>query len=119
MKVRTGGRPAQYTIAKGLLKKSRRISLASIRKARAECGMSGRQAEKFVSLAVRDSLGSNSVEPGLHQEMSKMNHVFDDDFAVECVDLEAKMESDASKQKRILELQKQLKDGQQTWDAGD
>ena len=118
MKIRTGGRPSQYTITKGLLKKSRRISLASIRKARTECGISGRQAEKFVSIAVRESLGSNSVEPGLHQEMTKMNHIFDDVFAVECVDLEAKVETDASKQQRILKLQKELEDTQLSRDAG-
>ena len=54
------------------------------------------------------------VEPGLHAEMTKMNHLFDDNFRVIAVELEAKVESDTSKQKRLLQLQKELaeKEGQ-------
>ena len=76
MKIRTGGRPALFTVTRGLVKR-RRVTLSSIQRTRAECDVSGRTAEKFVSIAIRKDLGVNSIEPGLHVEMGKMNHVFD------------------------------------------
>ena len=49
-----------------------------------------------------------TVEPGLHKEMSRVNHLFDGNFEVEDVDLETKVESEASRQKRLTQLQKEL-----------
>ena len=116
MKIRTGGRPALFTVTRGLVKQSR-VTLASIRRARAECGVSGRTAEKFVSIAIRKDLGVNSIEPGLHVEMGKMNHVFHNHFTAETVDLEAKVESEASKLKRIKQIQQDLDAVEPTQDA--
>ena len=76
MKICTGGRPALFTVTRGLVKR-RRVTLSSIQRTRAECDVSGRTAEKFVSIAIRKDLGVNSIEAGLHVEMGKMNHVFD------------------------------------------
>ena len=109
MKIRTGGRPAQYTFARGLVKRGR-VTLASIRKARAATGISGNKTEKFISI-VSENLDPGSVEPGLHAAMTEWNHVFDNNFRAEVLDLEAKVESEATKQKRILQLQKELESG--------
>ena len=102
MTIRTGGRPAHYTVQKGFVKR-RRVSLATIRKARAMTGISGRKTEKFVSF-IRDDLGDDAIEPGLHQDLVSSNCLFDSHFCLERVPLEVKSESVASKQKRLAQL---------------
>ena len=106
MRIRTGGRPAHYTVQRGFVKQ-RRVSLSTIRKARAETGISGRNAERFISL-IRSDLGNDAIEPGLHNDLIASNRLFISHFKQETVLLEVKTESAVSKQKRLLQLQDEL-----------
>ena len=104
--MRTGGRLAHYTVQKGFVKK-KRLSLATIRKARTATSLSGNQTEKFVSI-LRNDLDADAVEPGLHRDIAESNNILEDFFRQESVSLEAKTESLASKQKRLAKLEKEV-----------
>ena len=106
MTIRTGGRPAHYTVQKGFVKR-RRISLTTVQKVRAETGISGKKTERIVSL-FRDDLGNDAVEPYLHNDLIASNHRLDAFFALESVQLEPKKESAALQQKRLIELQNEM-----------
>ena len=112
MKIRTGGRPAHYTVQRGFVKR-RRVSLATIQKARANSGFSAKKTEAFVSL-LRQDLGNDAIEAGLHNSMIASNHILDQHFTLELVPMEAKTESLISKQKRLLQLQKELDEESET-----
>lgn len=79
MKMRTGGRPAHYTVQRGFVKK-KRLFLATIRKARTATSLSGNQTEKFVSI-LRGDLDADLVEPGLHKDIVESNNILKDFFS--------------------------------------
>ena len=75
MKIRTGGRPTQYTVHKGVFKK-KRLRLSTVGKAKADTGISDSKMLRFMS-HFREDLGQDYIEPGLAQYLIASNHLFE------------------------------------------
>jgi hypothetical protein len=108
MKLRNRGRPAMFTVQRGVVKR-RRLSLKTFQKAKIESGLSCKKSEKFIS-SLRKELGQKFVEPGLHDHLIEGNHIFDSNFKVELMEMEVKVESESEKKKRLWKLQQELKE---------
>ena len=92
IRLRTRGRPAIMTVKTGRVKRRRKkLYQDSVKRAIANCGLSGKKALKFLR-HMRHDLGRQFIVSGIRNSLVKANKMFDQEFTAECVKMEVSVQ---------------------------